>query len=163
MLTEALEGLDYLHGNGVLHGNIKPTNLLLDVRGRVRRCDGLGVLLNQTGDLPPPSGSHKYLAPEMLEESLGEVGVASDLYCLGMVALERLLGSNFNSHFQGVGPEAVDPETGWISWHTSQSELPRDYATCFLQLPRRWAPCSSDCWQNRFCSVTTVLPKCSTS
>lgn len=36
---QVLEGLEYLHGNGICHRDIKPSNILIDSSGRVKICD----------------------------------------------------------------------------------------------------------------------------
>ena len=43
ILKQALEALDYIHKQGQLHCNIKPTNLLIDNDGDVKLSDGCGI------------------------------------------------------------------------------------------------------------------------
>src|SRR5262249_39212720 len=66
--------------------------------------------------------SAKYLAPEQLKPDFGPVGPATDLYCLGFMAVEMLLGPGFHEHFPGVGPNDSEVEIAWMRWHSSPSE-----------------------------------------
>jgi len=123
VLRQCLQFLDYLHTDRrTLHGNVKPGNILFDSRQRVRLNDGHGIRIDRPGELPRPTGSYKYLAPEMLAQSFGDVGPGTDLYCLGFVMLELLLGTRFNTLFKGAGEDALDPEMGWLRWHSSPGE-----------------------------------------
>jgi WD40 repeat protein/DNA-binding SARP family transcriptional activator/serine/threonine protein kinase len=72
--------LAYAHRNGIVHGSIKPENILLDEAG--------GTL----GDFPiVPSTAGPYVAPEV-DEPL-KATPASDIYSLGLVIHELLTGS----------------------------------------------------------------------
>jgi serine/threonine-protein kinase len=82
--------LDYAAGQGVLHRDVKPSNLLLDVFGTVWLTDfGLAKAtgtpdLTRTGDVV---GTLRYLAPERFE---GRADVRSDVYALGLTLYEML-------------------------------------------------------------------------
>lgn len=92
------EGLDYIHGRGVVHRDIKPANILLaeyssDSRTRARLTD-FGIALFPDGERVTSqgmtTGTAAYLSPE---QARGEaVGPASDVYALGLVLLECFTG-----------------------------------------------------------------------
>ncbi|KZT06282.1 kinase-like protein [Laetiporus sulphureus 93-53] len=59
ILKQALEGLNYLHTNGLMHRDVKPANLLIDDDGTVLLGDlGVAAFLWDTEDTPPPSYHH---------------------------------------------------------------------------------------------------------
>jgi len=98
-LRQALEALDYLHTQGVLHGDLKPSNILIDANDRVKLIDfGLSTILQAASGNYSHNDSHTvrgtltYLAPEILE---GNYGPASDLFSLG---------TSFYEAFTGVHP-----------------------------------------------------------
>ena len=122
VLQHALLALQQIHQAGYLHGNIKPTNLLADASQRIKLADGRYFPRDQQGELPAHRGLHKYVAPEILDSSFGDVGPPTDIYSLGFLALELLIGPAFDSRFRGVVQEVTDPDVGWIRWHTSREE-----------------------------------------
>lgn len=89
---QAAEALAHAHGQGMLHRDVKPANLLLEPSGHLRLTDfGLAKLaddlsLTDTGGLP---GTLRYLAPECLD---ADGDARSDLYGLGLTLYEVLLG-----------------------------------------------------------------------
>lgn len=92
-IADAAEGLAHAHGHGVLHRDVKPSNLLVDRSGRVRIVDfGLarvedGAHLTQTGAL---LGTVAYMAPEALSGQRDRIDGRSDVYALGVVLHELL-------------------------------------------------------------------------
>ena len=103
-LREAAAGLDVAHAAGIVHRDVKPANLLLDVRERLAVGDfGIARLaddtqMTQTGQV---LGTAAYLSPE---QALGRPATAaSDRYALAVVAYELLVGSR---PFSGGPPTA---------------------------------------------------------
>jgi serine/threonine protein kinase len=121
VLRQTLGALQALHQSRKFHGGVKPGNLLINDQGRVKLSDSAGIASSE--ELRRPTGSAKYLAPEMLNPELGAVGTQVDLYCLGLAALEMLRGSGFDKLFKGVSGGAGDPELAWMRWHSSAAEV----------------------------------------
>src|SRR5262249_43730737 len=82
--------LSYAHVQGILHRDVKPSNLLLDTEGTVWVTDfGLAKMMNgedltHTGDIV---GTLRYLAPERFQ---GQADARSDVYALGLTLYELL-------------------------------------------------------------------------
>ncbi|MDQ3876285.1 MAG: serine/threonine protein kinase [Actinomycetota bacterium] len=94
-LEHAADALDAAHQQGVVHRDVKPTNMLIDERGAVQLADfGIARLVDDAvEDVTAPGcilGTAGYLAPE---QARGETATAaSDRYALAIVAYELLTG-----------------------------------------------------------------------
>jgi TonB family protein len=105
-LRDVASALDYAHAQGVVHRDVKPTNILLDTAGQAYVADfGLAQMLDRASELTVGGtlvGTPQYMAPE---QALGsDAGPAADIYSLGIVAYELLTGS---APFTGHTPMAV--------------------------------------------------------
>jgi serine/threonine-protein kinase len=80
-----------VHEQGLLHRDLKPHNVMLDGRGKVRLTDfGLAAAAENVAAADVRSGTPAYQAPEQLR---GEaVSVQSDLFALGLVLYEVFTG-----------------------------------------------------------------------
>lgn len=123
MLRDILMALAYLHEQGLLHCNLKPTNVFFGADGRARLSDGMLVPAHAPGTLPPPI-NQKYLSPEHTSDAFGPMSAATDLYTAGFLALELLAGDRFGRAFQGIGDDAGDDDLAWFQWHGSSQEAP---------------------------------------
>jgi eukaryotic-like serine/threonine-protein kinase len=86
--------LAYVHGNDVVHRDVKPTNVLIGNDGRAYLADfGVSRLADAAGRLTDSRmvvGTTTYMAPEQV--SGGDVGFPADVYALGLVLLECVTG-----------------------------------------------------------------------
>jgi len=94
IMQQCATAFDYAHSRGVVHRDIKPTNIMLDREGQAKICD-FGVAFINRADVDETQvmgrlGSPRYMAPEQL--SGDEVTHLCDIYSLGVVTYELLTG-----------------------------------------------------------------------
>lgn len=85
------KGLDYAHRMGVVHRDVKPSNIMINKAGEVKIAD-FGIARIATDDSHEPGlvGSPSYMSPEQVREE--SVGDRSDMFSLGCVLYELLTG-----------------------------------------------------------------------
>jgi serine/threonine-protein kinase len=95
ILSDVAAALDYAHGQGVVHRDVKPANVLLDDEGRaylsdfgIARVAGEGKPLTLSGGV---YGTPGYMAPEQARGQTPDYRV--DVYSLGCLAYEALTGA----------------------------------------------------------------------
>lgn len=93
-LIQACDGLQAAHDRTIVHRDIKPGNIFLTTDGTLKLMDfGIAKVqtapgLTATGAI---AGTPAYMAPEQIRDFSG-VGPSADLYALGAVAYEMLVG-----------------------------------------------------------------------
>lgn len=85
------QALDYAHQHGVIHRDVKPSNVLVSVDGRILLTDfGLAMMVDE-GSSGEVLGTPHYVAPEQAMRSANAVP-QSDLYSLTVMLYELLTG-----------------------------------------------------------------------
>ena len=117
IVAEIASALDALHAAGLVHRDVKPSNILLDAeRGALLTDFGLAKSRDYSMLTAPGQmlGTLDYIAPEMLRGS--QPGPGSDLYALGCVVFECLAGmppfggrSMFEVGMAHLGDQPPDP------------------------------------------------------
>jgi serine/threonine protein kinase len=127
-LIDVLEILNFVHSQGVIHCDVKPENLIR------RASDGKLVLID-FGSIQPvdfgadsvlpiyriPVTSLGYIPPEQF---IGQTQLNSDIYALGMIAIQALTGLT-PLQLQ------VDPRSNEIVWRTQETQV-SDYLAAII-------------------------------
>jgi serine/threonine protein kinase len=91
VIKDLCQALDYIHSKGVIHRDVKPSNILLDYEGRIFLSD-FGLALNtEVGTLGEIFGSPQYISPEQTISS-ANAEARSDLYSVGVILYEIFTG-----------------------------------------------------------------------
>ena len=124
--------LGKLHQRGLIHKDIKPTNIVVDRADGHVRLTGFGIAsrLSRERQAPGPpetiAGTLAYMAPEQTGRMNRSIDARSDLYSLGVTLYEMLTG--------GPPFSAADPME-WIHCHVArQPASPTDRVSCVPQV-----------------------------
>ena len=135
----------YLHGHGLLHLDLKPSNILLDCEGNgpwervTPRISDFGLALSSDDagasekSLAGVRGTPSYMAPEQATASRADVGAAADIHALGAILYELLTG---RPPFQGASTlETLDQVRGQkpVPPRRLNPKIPRDLETIALK------------------------------
>lgn len=96
ILYHIASGLAEAHRYSVVHRDIKPANIMIDKDGRVRLLDFGVAHDNNDQELTEDFaqlGTASYMSPEQIRDSKN-ITPASDIFALGIIACEMLLGKN---------------------------------------------------------------------
>src|SRR5437867_3302482 len=108
LMAKVARAVEYAHGRGILHRDLKPGNILLGDRGEPLVSDfGLAKWLDANKDLTKSLttfGTAGYIAPEQAEGAANNLTPAADVYSLGAILFDLLTG---RPPFLGANPLSV--------------------------------------------------------
>jgi len=101
VILQIASALHHVHSQGIIHLDIKPSNVLVSAEGRAKLMDfGLAINSRQVFDRRI-RGTFNYMAPEVLRQD--RIDSRADLYALGMMLYETVTGA-----LPGYGRPAID-------------------------------------------------------
>ena len=141
VITAICEALVHIHARGWVHGDLKPSNVLLMADGSVRLADfGLARELEGTHAYAPRVGSSDFLPPEWWSERISERGIpvrpTVDIWALGVTMHQLLTGGLYP--FPGADPRA----RAAAAQAYADGRAPLRLAD---ELPPEWRPIVADC------------------
>lgn len=119
MVRQVAEAMREAHESGLVHGDLKPSNLMVEPAGTVRILDfGLATQddAQATTSLhnADPQGTIAYMAPERLLG--GSLRPHSDIYALGVIFYELLTGTRPFAHLSGLALAAAHIQSSSEAW-----------------------------------------------
>lgn len=94
IVQDVLTALDYAHRHGIVHRDVKPSNILIDTRNRAHLIDfGIALAVGEARRTRAglALGTPMYMSPEQISRP-NEIDHRSDVYSVGCVFYEMLTG-----------------------------------------------------------------------
>jgi serine/threonine protein kinase len=135
IIKETLNALNCAHENGILHRDVKPSNILVDKTGRARLTDfGIATEIGPKGeaDRGRSIGTAEYMSPEQILTP-SQIDHRADVYSAGIVLFEMLTG---RLPFDGESADAIkhqQVETPAPDPRTYNRRIPKDLARIVLK------------------------------
>jgi len=128
LFAHICDAVHYAHQRGVIHRDLKPSNILIRKDGSptvldfglAKQMDDADPLVSVTGQIV---GTLPYMSPEQTRGSSGDIDVRTDIYSLGVVLYEVIVGKlpypiegSIPDIITNIGSTAPEtPRQAWIS------------------------------------------------
>jgi serine/threonine protein kinase len=152
---QVLQGLEFLHSRNIVHGDIKPANLLITDKGQIKLSDfGTSHIIGGARDIASIAGTPRWMSPDMVQT--GEASRASDIWALGCVVMEMSTGvqpwsdvqfDNAFSLVYHIGNSTTGPNTSCLN---DISPSLRSFIVQCLQMDPKQRPVASELFKHPF-------------
>jgi serine/threonine-protein kinase len=126
LMVVVARAVEAAHEAGVLHRDVKPSNILLDQNGNPKLADfGLAKRTDRDDALTVTGGAMgtpSFMPPEQVSRRFGEIGRASDVYGLGATLYHLLCG---RPPFEGDTPEEIASKVSTLEPERLQARCPQ--------------------------------------
>lgn len=152
LCAKIADALQHAHTHGVVHRDLKPTNIIIDRQGEPHLMD-FGLSKREAGEITMTVegqilGTPAYMSPEQAAGKSHTVDRRADIYSLGVILFELLTGERpFRGNTQMVLKQVVEEEPP--SPRRLDNRIPRDLEIICLK-------CLEKRPQRRFISAATV-------
>jgi len=119
IVCQLADAMAQAHAAGLIHGDLKPANLMIEPSGQLRIMDfGLArkidPLATESGDVLQTQGTIAYLAPEILNGK--HPSTLSDIYAVGVLMYEMMHGERPFAHLHGLALAAAQVQSSCAQW-----------------------------------------------
>jgi serine/threonine-protein kinase len=119
IVCQLADAMTQAHAAGLIHGDLKPANLMIEPSGQLRIMDfGLArkidPLATESGDVLQTQGTIAYLAPEILNGK--HPSTLSDIYAVGVLMHEMIHGERPFAHLHGLALAAALVQSSCSQW-----------------------------------------------
>ena len=124
IVCQLADAMAQAHAAGLIHGDLKPANLMIEPSGQLRIMDfGLArkidPLATESGDAFQTQGTIAYLAPEILNGK--HPSALSDIYAVGVLMYEMMNGERPFAHLHGLALAAAQIQSSCAQWKFNES------------------------------------------
>ena len=157
ILGSVCSALHYAHENKIYHCDIKPANIMLDIKGNTFDTLLTDFGVAQLADNVVGGGTPTYMAPEQFTG--GEIDARTDVYALGVSLYEILSGGN--TPYKGIAPRSEGSTTreriAWEHLYSPPPSLTSVNPNCSVAMEQVVLTAMQKNPQSRFPSVMSFL------